>query len=190
MQIPSLSKYRRFRLSHFLLTCAALGAASGIYGSAYLNTPTYRKLERSCDGYLAESMWKKKPFDDERLVYLVAYAKGPVGFGCCSAYDGDRPVAWGVSRIASGLYYGSAKVSSVDRKGWVYSAYEGRWGKLQPISAKALDDLTPADFERLERLDIWKSRYRPLLDKESATFAKMHKEAPDPRKFWYRVFRQ
>lgn len=188
MQLDFWSKYRRFRLSHFLLACTVIGALIGVIGGAYLNRTTYRKLSRSCEGYLVESMWEKKPFESERLVYLVAYAKGPVGFGCSSAYAGDHPLDWGVSRIASGIYLGPQKVSSPDQKYWIYSAYEGKWGKLQPISKSPQEDVSSADFERLEYIDLWKLHFKPLLDTESATFAQKYKEATDPQGFWNRVF--
>lgn len=128
-----------------------------------------------------DSQWEKTPLERERLIYLVAFAHGPIANG--NHTQGEE---WGFSRKPSALFLDGKQYSSPAKKGWVYSNYAGRWGKLQPVPSDVYDDLTFLDFDQLERSDVWRKQFKPLLDKESATFAKMHKEAPDPTAFWNR----
>lgn len=113
-----------------------------------------------CNGYIVDSQWEKTPLERERLVYLVAFARRPIANGNYT----DTEV-WGFSRHDTGLYLDGKQYSSPAKKGWVYSNYEGRWGKLEPVPSDVYDNLTYLDFDQLERSDVWRKQFKPLLDK-------------------------
>lgn len=175
--LPAKSRFR-LRLSQFLLLCAGIGLAIGVIGRSYVDRVPHRWKRVVCEGYMVDSQWVKTPLEREKLVYLVAFARGPIATGDYSEGSG-----WGFARKDLGLYLEGKKYSSPDRRGWVYSNYEGRWGKLISVPADVFDDFTFLDFEQLEKSKVWRTQFKPLLDKESATFAKMQKEALDPNAF-------
>ena len=178
--LPAKSLFR-LRLSHFLLLCAGIGLAIGLIGRSYVHRVSHRWQRVVCNGYMVESFWEETPLEREQLVYLVAFARSPIASG--NYTEGEK---WGFSREDSGLYLEGKKFSSPDKKGWVYVNYGGPFGKLEPVPSDVFDDFTHFDFERLESSDVWRKQFKPLLDKESATFARMHKEAADPNAFWNR----
>ena len=181
----------RLRLSHFLLICIVSGAALGLFGKAYIQQGTRYQVERIYrKHYLVESLWERKPYSRDKLIYIVAFAEGPIGFGRSSSSAEVAPAEWGISLLPSGVYLGTTLISSPQRKVLVYSACDGRWGGLFPIETDACDNWQIDDFSRLEQSDVWKKQIAPLVESESARFAKLHKESPNPTDFWNRVYHQ